>query len=115
MSRLTPLHLAAMLALAGTGRAVLVSGKERPEPETAPEPTQRAPLDYPYHSAFTNPARPAPTFDTSRDGWGKRQGERIARGKFDFSASERCIERIKEREAKKAAPGVCPLKESDHG
>jgi hypothetical protein len=31
---------------------------------------------------------------------GKRQGERIARRKHDFSASERCLERIRQRNAK---------------
>jgi hypothetical protein len=31
---------------------------------------------------------------------GKQQGERIARGKFDYSASERCLERIRARNTK---------------
>ncbi len=34
----------------------------------------------------------------------KRQGERLARQKLDFSASDKCIARIRERLAKRAAP-----------
>lgn len=97
-SRIALLALAALAAPLAreTGGKVIVSDAPFDDEPPMPRPPRET-REYPYYSARDGiSARHSPEF-----GPGKRQGERLARqkakGMLDFSASEKCLARIKAR------------------
>ncbi len=93
-SRLVAAALMGMLAVAensNPGRKVLVVDDDPPRPPPPKDPPPEPPVDAQarYDAACI-----------SGGIYAKRQGERIARQKVDYSASDKCIARIKARNAR---------------
>lgn len=88
--------LAGILALPEAQRRqgkvlVVDDGSTTPPPDSPPR-ERREPLQYPYYNVTPRQSMFCGTKESLN---GKRQGARIAKGKYDFGASERCIARIK--------------------